>query len=160
MVPKVCEVVAGDHWMTMKLMTDRLHIKRQTINQILRKHLSRKNICATFIPNAVTNQLNLPWWWSTNRQMAVWRSASHCIHLPSHVTDLKVMRASRTTWALTLTHCLWIHFVAGLCDLRWVYKVQDSWAGLLWKKIQIFYLFQVYLFLLHQSQRLTVWPQI
>jgi len=69
--------------MTMKLMTDRLHIKRQMINQILHKHLSRKNICTKFIPNIVTNQLILPW--CTSWQMAVWWSASHCIHLPSQV---------------------------------------------------------------------------
>ena len=152
--------MVGDHWMIMKLMTDRLQSKRQMINQILRKHLSRKNICTKFIPNTVTNQLILPWWWSTTRQMAVWWSASHCIHLPSQVTDLKVMRASWGTRLLTQTHFLWINSVTGLCGLRWVYKVQDSWAGSLWKKIQICYLFQLYLFFLHQSRKFTVWPQI
>ena len=60
-VVKVCEMVARDHSMTLKLMEDQLHINRGTSHQIPREDFGKRQIWVKFVPHGLMDKLILPW---------------------------------------------------------------------------------------------------
>jgi hypothetical protein len=83
-VVKVCEMVARDHSMTLKLMEDQLHINRGTSHQIPREDFGKRQIWVKFVPHGLMDKLILPWQLSASWWIRAWcRAATHLIHLTS-----------------------------------------------------------------------------
>jgi hypothetical protein len=54
MVAKFCELLARDHQMTIKLMMNQLHFKKEIIHQILYDDEQKRKIYTKFVPHSLT----------------------------------------------------------------------------------------------------------